>query len=110
MPTRIESRSGTRSSGQTDPEEDTDNRGVSDPAGGPGDAFALHERGRSRPVSCSDITDGRERAAQYAALSKRHTVRQHLHLLAVKAPGLREPLIQVVCALCDSEGREGPTA
>src|SRR5437773_6858810 len=85
--------------------EDTDIRGVSDPAGGPGAAFAFHERGRSRPVSCSDTTDGRERAAQYAALSERHAVRQHLHLLAVKAPGLREPLIQVLCTLCDSESR-----
>jgi hypothetical protein len=36
--------------------EDNHNRGVSDPAGGPGAAFAVHERGRSRPVSCPDTT------------------------------------------------------
>jgi hypothetical protein len=46
---------------------ETDTRGVSDPAGGLGAAFATRRRGRSRPILAAAPVLGRLRAAQTAA-------------------------------------------
>ena len=85
--------------------EDTDNRGVSDPTGGPGAAFAIHDRGRSRPVSCSNTTarrlNGRQNTPPYASDIRRGNVSLHKRLAALDCTNRR---VMAFADRCDSEG------
>jgi hypothetical protein len=90
--------------------DDADNRGVSDPAVGLGAAFALHERGRSRPVSCHQqdrlVWTGGTRRRPTRATVGAPALASTCGCSALTAPAV----LRGARAQCHSEVERGPTA